>query len=88
MTSRFEFCTTSLDGVQVLQRKPIGDERGFLERIYCLREMQAVGVTKSIVQINHTLTKKRGVVRGMHFQYPPHAETKIVSCLRGEVFDA
>jgi dTDP-4-dehydrorhamnose 3,5-epimerase len=42
---------------------------------------------RSIVQINHTLTSKRGTVRGLHFQYPPHAETKIVSCLRGEVFD-
>ena len=42
---------------------------------------------KGIVQINHTLTVMRGTVRGLHFQYPPHAEIKIVSCLRGEVFD-
>ena len=42
---------------------------------------------KGIVQINHTLTARRGTVRGMHFQRPPHAETKFVSCLRGEVFD-
>ena len=42
---------------------------------------------KGIVQINHTLTTGLGAVRGLHFQYPPHADTKIVSCLRGEVFD-
>ena len=46
-----------------------------------------VGLTKQIVQINRSLTRKRGTVRGMHFQFPPHAEVKIVSCLRGEIFD-
>ena len=44
-------------------------------------------VLKPIVQINRSLTLRRGAVRGMHFQYPPHAETKIVSCLKGEIFD-
>jgi dTDP-4-dehydrorhamnose 3,5-epimerase len=47
----------------------------------------AAGVRKPIAQINHTLTRRVGAVRGMHFQWPPHAETKLVSCLRGEVFD-
>lgn len=42
---------------------------------------------KPIVQINHTLTIRKGTVRGMHFQYPPHAEAKIVSCLSGKIFD-
>jgi dTDP-4-dehydrorhamnose 3,5-epimerase len=46
-----------------------------------------VGFTKQIAQINHTLTRRKGVVRGLHFQYPPHAEMKIVSCLRGEIYD-
>lgn len=87
MTSRFELFSTPLPGLNVLQRKPIGDDRGFLERLYCAEEMKALGLSKSIVQVNHTLTKKRGMVRGMHFQYPPHMETKIVSCLKGEVFD-
>jgi dTDP-4-dehydrorhamnose 3,5-epimerase len=44
-------------------------------------------MTKSIVQINHTITHRKGTVRGLHFQYPPYAETKLVSCLRGEIFD-
>ena len=46
-----------------------------------------MGFDQSVVQINQTLTKLKGSVRGMHFQYPPHAETKFVSCIRGEVFD-
>jgi dTDP-4-dehydrorhamnose 3,5-epimerase len=87
MTSRFDQFPTPLSGLQVVQRKPIGDERGFLERLYCSDEMRAIGLEKPVQQINRTLTKKRGTVRGMHFQHPPHAETKIVSCLRGEVFD-
>jgi dTDP-4-dehydrorhamnose 3,5-epimerase len=45
------------------------------------------GISKPIFQINHTLTRKQGAVRGLHFQHPPHAETKLVSCLKGEIWD-
>lgn len=45
------------------------------------------GINKPIAQINHTLTRKKGAVRGMHFQRPPHAEIKLVSCLKGEIWD-
>jgi dTDP-4-dehydrorhamnose 3,5-epimerase len=76
-----------LQGLKLIQRNPIGDHRGYLERMFCEEELQSLIPGRSIVQINHTLTAKRGTVRGLHFQYPPHAETKIVSCLRGEVFD-
>ena len=78
---------TPLIGLKLLQRNPIGDSRGYLERMFCLEELQSLVSGKGIEQINHTLTARRGTVRGMHFQYPPHAEIKIVSCLRGEVFD-
>jgi dTDP-4-dehydrorhamnose 3,5-epimerase len=87
MTARFEIIDTPLAGLRVLQRKPLGDSRGFLERMYCTEELQALLPGKYIVQINHTLTAQQGTVRGMHYQLPPHAETKLVSCLRGEVFD-
>ncbi len=87
MTSRFEIIKTPLPGMHVIQRKPIGDARGYLERMYCHEELQAVLPGKSIVQINHTLTVNRGTVRGMHFQKPPHAETKWITCLSGRVFD-
>ena len=87
MSSCLDILDTPLHGLKLIQRNPIGDHRGYLERMFCWEELQPVIPGRSIVQINHTLTSKRGTVRGLHFQYPPHAETKIVSCLRGEVFD-
>jgi len=87
MSSRFDILDTPLEGLRLIQRKPIGDTRGCFERLYSLEELQALMPGKGIVQINHTLTTRRGTVRGMHFQHPPHAETRFVSCLRGEVFD-
>lgn len=87
MSSRFEIIATPLPGLQVLQRKPLGDSRGYLERMFCAEELEPLLAGRRIVQVNHTLTAARGTVRGLHFQYPPHAETKFVSCLRGEVFD-
>ena len=85
--SRFDFTPTLLDGVTLIKRKPIEDERGFFTRFYCVEEFIAAGVNKPIAQINHTFTRKKGTVRGMHYQKPPHTETKVVSCLKGEIFD-
>jgi dTDP-4-dehydrorhamnose 3,5-epimerase len=87
MSPRFELIPTPLAGLTLIQRKPITYERGLFERFFCQKELQEAGLAKPIVQINRSLTRKKGTVRGMHFQHPPHAETKIVSCLRGEVFD-
>jgi len=87
MSSRFDILDAPLSGLRILQRKLIGDSRGYLERLFCSDELQALVPGKHIAQINHTLTASRGTVRGLHFQHPPHAETKFVSCLRGEVFD-
>jgi dTDP-4-dehydrorhamnose 3,5-epimerase len=71
----------------VIQRRRIEDSRGFLSRFYCADEFAAAGLDKALSQINVTLTRTKGAVRGLHFQRPPHAEGKIVSCLGGEVFD-
>jgi dTDP-4-dehydrorhamnose 3,5-epimerase len=71
----------------VLERKRLGDDRGFLERVFFEDELESLLNGRSIVQINHTLTHKTGTVRGMHFQQPPFAERKFVCCLSGEVFD-
>ena len=87
MSTRFDIVDTPLYGLHIIQRKPFGDRRGYLERLFCSEEFKAFSPGKPIVQINHTLTARSGTVRGMHFQLPPHAETKFVSCLRGEVFD-
>src|SRR6266700_2986485 len=86
MSERFDVHTTKL-GAVVLTRKPRGDERGFLERVYCADELADVLGARRVVQINRTLTRTRGTVRGMHFQKPPHSELKVVTCLRGAVFD-
>jgi dTDP-4-dehydrorhamnose 3,5-epimerase len=87
MTTRFNILPTPLADLRVLQRKPLGDSRGYLERLFCLEELAEILAGRHIAQINHTLTASWGTVRGMHFQQPPHGETKFVSCLRGEVFD-
>lgn len=85
--ARFDFIGTPLAGLKLIQRKPIEDGRGFLSRFFCVEEFKNVGLNKNISQINHTLTRKMGAVRGLHYQKPPYAETKIVSCLKGEIFD-
>ena len=87
MTSRFDIIHGPLPDLRVLQRKPAGDTRGYLERMFCSAELAPHLDGKAIVQINHTLTARTGTVRGMHFQHAPHAEMKFVSCLRGEVYD-
>lgn len=87
MNGRFDLLITPLEGLTLLQRKPLGDHRGYLERLFCTQELDTLLHEKAIVQINHTLTKIKGTVRGMHYQNPPYAETKFVSCIRGEVFD-
>ena len=71
----------------VLQVEPYVDHRGKFARIFCQNDLKQIGHYKQIVQINHSLTKKKGAIRGMHFQYPPKAEIKMVKCLRGSVFD-
>ena len=87
MMARFDCIDTSLLGLKVVQRKPIEDSRGFLSRFFCATEFKTYGFNKPINQINHTFTHQKGAVRGMHYQQPPHAEIKLVSCLKGEVFD-
>jgi dTDP-4-dehydrorhamnose 3,5-epimerase len=85
--SRFDFIPTPLTGLKLVQRKALEDQRGFLSRFYCVEEFAEAGISKTIAQINHTLTRKKGAVRGLHYQQAPHAEIKMVSCLRGEIWD-
>lgn len=85
--SRIDFISTPLAGLMLVQRNVIEDHRGSLSRFYCAEEFRGAGITKPIAQINHTVTRNKGAVRGLHFQYPPHAEIKLVSCLKGEIWD-
>ena len=85
--SRLDITDTPLAGVKVVQRERIGDHRGFLSRMFSADELAPAGWRKPVAQINHTYTQRRGTVRGMHFQRAPYAEVKLVSCVRGAVWD-
>ena len=82
-----KFKQTALDGAYVVTLEPFLDSRGMFVRLFCKDELKAIGHNNEIVQINHSLTKTKGSVRGMHYQLPPHAEIKMVRCIRGSVFD-
>lgn len=85
--SRLARAPLPLAGLFRVQRQPLVDERGFFARLFCADELAAAGWTQPIAQINHSYTALAGTVRGMHYQRQPHAEMKLVSCLRGEVLD-
>lgn len=85
--SSFDVTPTPLAGLMLVTRHRRDDSRGFFSRLFCAQEMAGLGWRLPIAQINHSLTRQKGSVRGMHFQFPPYAEDKYVSCLRGEVFD-
>lgn len=84
---RFETLPTPIEGLQLIQRQPVGDGRGYLERIFCSNDLKSVTGDRVIAQVNFTVTRKEGVVRGMHFQHHPYSEMKLISCLHGEIFD-
>ena len=81
------FKETSLKGSYVLTLEPVEDERGWFTRTYCKNEFLAIGHNKEWVQMNHSFTKQKGTVRGMHYQRPPYGEIKLVRCIAGSVYD-
>jgi len=85
--ARFTFTPLAPAGLIRVERQRLDDERGFFSRFFCAEEFREVGFDRPIAQINHTLTRRKSAVRGLHFQHPPHTEIKLVSCLRGSVFD-
>jgi dTDP-4-dehydrorhamnose 3,5-epimerase len=87
MSDRFEVFDMPIPGLKLIQRKPFGDNRGYFERFFCQNELKELLGDKTILQINHSRSNKAGTIRGLHFQYPPYAEKKWVSCLKGEIFD-
>ena len=87
MSARFTITLTAIEGVRVIERQRIGDARGFLERLFCADELAAAGWVWPIAQINRTLTPVPGTLRGLHYQRPPAAEAKFVTCVHGAVLD-
>jgi dTDP-4-dehydrorhamnose 3,5-epimerase len=82
-----KFSKTSLAGLWVIDLELREDERGFLARTFCENEFSANGLNTRWPQCNLTLTKNRGMIRGMHFQLSPRAEIKLVRCAAGAIFD-
>ncbi len=83
----FSIVSMPLQDLVILKGILKSDNRGSFERLFCSDELRGVLSGKSLKQINFSKTNKKGTVRGMHFQFPPATETKIVKCIRGTVFD-
>jgi dTDP-4-dehydrorhamnose 3,5-epimerase len=81
------FTETTLRGAFIIDLQRHDDERGFFARAFCQKEFAAHGLKPVIAQANIGFNRKKGTLRGMHFQYPPAAETKLVRCSRGAVLD-
>ena len=81
------FTPTTLDGAFVIEPEPIPDARGLFARTWCQHELQAHGLESRLAQCSTSFNKRKGTLRGMHYQLPPFAEVKIVRCTRGSIYD-
>jgi len=82
-----KFVSTPLDGAYLVRPELIEDERGFFARSFCAEEFGAQGLARAVSQCNISWNRKRGTLRGLHYQARPHAEAKIVRCTRGSIWD-
>ncbi|MBP7507402.1 MAG: dTDP-4-dehydrorhamnose 3,5-epimerase [Prolixibacteraceae bacterium] len=82
-----EFCELEIAGLFEIIPGPHFDERGFFMRAYDIDEFRNHGVHREWVQENHSRSERKGIIRGLHFQVNPYSETKLVRCIRGEIFD-
>lgn len=78
---------TAIAGVMVVETEPYTDHRGAFARLFCSKALGDIVGSRKIVQINHSRTHTVGAVRGLHYQKTPHAEMKLVRCLKGKVWD-
>jgi dTDP-4-dehydrorhamnose 3,5-epimerase len=81
------FTETKLRGAYIIELEPVQDERGFFARSFCQHEFEQHGLNFQIVQCNLSYNKKKGTLRGMHYQIAPYQEAKIVSCIQGAMYD-
>lgn len=82
-----KFTQAKIKGVYLIEPEPREDTRGYFARIFAKEELKKAGINFSIVHINRSLSKEKGVVRGIHYQKPPREENKIIQCLQGKIFD-
>ena len=81
------FTETPLSGAFIIDTEPVADERGFFARSWCRREFEEHVLNSSVAQCNISFNARRGTLRGLHFQAPPHEEAKLVRATRGAIFD-
>lgn len=81
------FTKTALQGVLIVEPKRFGDDRGFFSEVYNAARFREAGLELGFVQDNHSFSAEQGVLRGLHFQAPPHAQDKLVRVTRGRVLD-
>jgi len=81
------FTETRLKGAYIIEIVPMEDERGFFARSWCQKEFSAHGLNSDFAQCNISFNKEKGTLRGMHYQVEPHAETKLVRCTAGAIYD-
>ena len=81
------FTETPLAGAFLVDLEKRGDDRGFFARAFCEREFAEHGLPPRFVQVNNSLSAQKGTLRGMHYQLAPRAETKLVRCIRGALYD-
>ena len=82
-----KFIETALNGVFIIEPEPAGDERGFFARTWCREEFQRYQLNTTIAQCSLSFNKKKGTLRGMHYQVEPFRETKVIRCTRGAIYD-
>ena len=82
-----KFTETALAGAFIIDVEPIADDRGFFTYLYCARQAAEHGIATEVAQVKLSYNKRKGTLRGMHYQVPPAAETKLVRCTRGAVWD-
>lgn len=81
------FQETPLHGAFIVEPEKLEDERGFFARSWCANEFRQHGLSASLAQCNISSNRRRGTLRGMHYQKPPHGEIKLVRCTMGSIFD-
>ena len=81
------FKEAKLRGAYIIEPERLEDERGFFARVFCQEEFQAHGLHFPVVQCNISYSKKKGTLRGMHYQIAPYQEAKLVRCTRGAIYD-
>ncbi len=81
------FTETKLKGAFIIEIQKLEDERGFFGRAWCQKEFEAHGLNPNMCQINTSYTKKKGTIRGLHYQIDPYQEAKFIRCTRGRIFD-